>query len=205
MATPPDTLVTSDCAEDLETSRHFQAVVDHLAAQNLAEEKGVTVKSNPDHRHTPQHAYTDGTDRQDGLKHVQSIRAKIEGVTRVKSPLKSSETGLLINTPFKRPQHQRNKSEQHGSRDVDSLASETPEVQTVIPSGRSFEPLRINRHPRPSGFRPVEIMSPNGDQPDIQNLRRALKPITTGNKVKEVVEKWEHQMASHETAVDSRG
>jgi len=201
VATPPDTLVTSDCAEDLETFRHFQSVVDHLAAQNLTEEKGVTLKSNPDYRHTPQHAYTDGTDRQDGLRYVQSIRAEIEGV----SPLKSSETGLLTNTPFKRPQHQRNKSEQHGSRDVGALASGTPEMQTFIPSGRSFEPLRINRHPRPFGFRPVKIMSPNGDQPDIQNLRRALKPTTTGNKVKKVVEKWEHQMASHETSVDSRG
>ena len=133
-----------------------------------------------------------------GLNHVQSLRAQIESTSPATTPLYPSRTGPeIFFSPIKPSQHKRGTSQQWNQPDALPLGSDDI-GKTFVPSGTSFEPLRIHRQARPSGPRVPHTMCPNLDQLDIQDLRRALKPVTTGNKVKSVVDRWEtHKVGLH--------
>jgi hypothetical protein len=170
--------------------KQFQSVLDHLSAQMQTEESSKS-KADSVHQISIGQAPTGTAKTRSGLNHVQSVRAQIESTSPITAPLFPSRTGPVARGhQARRPQHKR------GSPQQLILPASLPLGcddlgKTFVPSGRSFEPLRINRQARPSGPRSPELKSPNLDQPDIQYLRRALKPVTTGNKVKSVVDKWE--------------
>ena len=178
--------------------KHFQSVVDHLNLHMVGqEERQQGVHASPSYQSTPRHTFTEACHTTSGLSHVQSIRAHIEATSPAVKPLRPYQTGPLPTR--ERPEasrHQPESLQQLTSASAHSVGGESSGKKTLVPSGRGVEPLRISRRLRVSIHQSPDFVSPNIDQPDIQDLRRALKPVLTGNKVKKVVERWDHLVSS---------
>jgi hypothetical protein len=145
------------------------------------------------------------TDNAKKLGYVQSVHTQIESASppgmpfrsKPESPvagrLRASHTGPVSShpnndLPSPSPLYGRTRPVvKHNSAPIGSRGV----ARVFIPSNRNFD---MHRHPQNPGARAggrESVVWPNEDHPDIQSLRKALKPVLTGDKVRKVVEGFE--------------
>ena len=219
VTTPTGERFRPDTSRDHEMALRFQAVLDHMEGLHVkydadkerveafkdANEIIYRLPGDPPRRHdfTP----VDG----DMLGHCKTTHAQAASTTPPSTPFKRkliAPFASLVRTshidpaieqptqtlPSPSPLYGRTQPLiKHNTVPIGS----TEVGQVFIPSGRSFETARYPpRHSTADGNSRSSVTSPNEEHPDIQMLRKALKPVLTGDRVKKVVEGYESRNVS---------
>jgi hypothetical protein len=92
------------------------------------------------------------------------------------------------------------RTQSHGA--LDTLKRSTcVDPERFFPSGRSFEPVRKHASPQSTVHGPPQLFKAHtGGPPDVERLRKALKPTRTGDKIRQTVEMFEQKAISVSTS-----
>ena len=161
------------------------------------------------------------------LAHVKSVKTHIQSTGYdEKGKATHSEPTLLIHTPttgdpawHAQSRLPRLSIPGQGQHNTVPIGSTEP-GQTFVPSGRSFDVRSVQKSPHSlspleqvyTGPRAIEsigtgpraIEQVNSGQPDIEHLRLDLRPMRTGDKVKNVVDRFEVKNVSVSSGWPSR-
>lgn len=154
------------------------------------------------------------------LAHAKSVKVQIETTPLFSSSITFSPdtinpsippqefpktiTRSETSTPVRETQPTRldpsKRAQSHGA--LDTLKRSTcVDPERFFPSGRSFEPVRKHASPQSTVHGPPQLFKAHtGGPPDVERLRKALKPTRTGDKIRQTVEMFEQKAISVSTS-----